>query len=177
MIENNKMVSLRYELRDLPEGDAIEVATAENPMRFISGQEQTLEYFEINLRELSEGDKFDFKINVENAYGELNEDMIVELPRGIFAEVEDGDLAIGKSLPMVDSMGRHLMGNIIELGEENIKMDFNHPLAGKDLYFKGEVLEIRDATPEELAALHSSSCGGGCSGCSSHSEEGGCSCE
>ena len=56
---------------------------------------------------------------------------------------------------------------------ENVKMDFNHPLAGKDLYFKGKVLAVRDATDEELEKLHSSKCGG-CHGCGS---EGGCDSE
>ncbi|MDE5611749.1 MAG: peptidylprolyl isomerase, partial [Odoribacter sp.] len=56
------------------------------------------------------------------------------------------------------------------IGEEEVRIDFNHPMAGKDLFFKGEVLGVRDATEEEIEALHSHKCGG-CSGCGS---EGGC---
>ena len=99
--------------------------------------------------------------------------MIVDLPKDIFKEVEPEDMVVGNTLPMMDSIGRRLEGKIISIGDEDVQIDFNHQLAGKDLYFKGEVLTVRDATDEELEALHSHKCGG-CSGCGSHEEEGCC---
>lgn len=173
MITKNKVVSVSYELRTEPDGSILETADAQNPLEFICGQGQTLEYFEMNLLNKNVGDQFDFKIPAANAYGEVNEDMVVDLPKDIFKEVEPEDMKIGNVLPMMDSMGRHLQGKIVSVGEEDVKIDFNHQLAGKDLYFKGEVLAVRDATEEELEALHSHKCGG-CSGCGS---EGSCSSE
>lgn len=170
MITKNKVVSVSYELRTEPDGSVLEVADRETPLEFICGQGQTLEYFEMNLLNKNVGDKFDFKIPAANAYGEMNEDMIVDLPKDIFKEVEAEDMKVGNILPMMDSMGRHLQGKILSIGEEDVKIDFNHSLAGKDLYFKGEVLAVREATDEELEALHSHKCGG-CSGCGS---DGGC---
>ena len=55
---------------------------------------------------------------------------------------------------MVDKEGKPLYGTVLEIGEKEIKMDFNHPLANTDLHFKGEVLEVRDATTEELDHGH-----------------------
>ncbi len=96
--------------------------------------------------------------------------MIVDLPKEIFQEVDAADMVVGHVLPMMDSIGRRLQGKIEQIAEEEVRVNFNHPLAGKDLYFKGEVLDVRDATDEELEALHSHKCGG-CSGCGS---DGGC---
>ena len=124
----------------------------------------------MNLLNLNTGNSFDFHIPSANAYGEVNEDMIVELPKDIFAEVEAEELIPGNVLPMQDSLGRHLNGTIVTVGDDTVTMDFNHPMAGKDLFFKGKVLAVRDATDEELESLHSHKCGG-CHGCGS---DGGC---
>jgi FKBP-type peptidyl-prolyl cis-trans isomerase 2 len=59
---------------------------------------------------------------------------------------------------MQDSLGRHLNGTIVTVGDDTVTMDFNHPMAGKDLFFKGKVLAVRDATDEELESLHSHKC-------------------
>lgn len=175
MIAKNKFVSVSYELRTEKDGDLLEKAGSDHPLEFICGQGQTLEYFEMNLLDKNQGDKFDFRIPAANAYGEVNEDMVVELPKDIFNEVDAADMVIGNVLPMMDSIGRRLQGKILSIGDEEVKIDFNHPLAGNDLYFKGEILGVRDATEEEIEALHSHKCGG-CSGCGSHEEEscGGC---
>lgn len=170
MITKNKMVSVAYELRTERDGEAIETANAEHPLEFVCGQRQTLEHFEMNLLDKREGDEFDFKIPAANAYGTVNGDMIVDLAPEIFKDVEAEEMAVGHVIPMMDSVGRRLQGKIVSIGEDAVRVDFNHQLAGKDLYFKGRVLKVRDATEEELEALHSHKCGG-CSGCGS---EGGC---
>lgn len=170
MITKNKFVSVSYELRTEPQGEVLDAVNAERPLEFICGQGQVMEYFEMNLLDRNEGEKFDFKVPMANAYGEINEDMIVDLSKDIFGEVDKSEMVVGNTLPMMDSVGRRLQGRIVAIGNEEVKIDFNHPLAGKDLYFNGEILTVRDATDEELEALHSHKCGG-CSGCGS---EGGC---
>lgn len=169
MITKNKFVSVSYELRTEKNGDLLEAAGANQPLEFICGQGQTLEYFEMNLLDKNEGDKFDFEIPAANGYGEVNEDMVVDLPKDIFKEVDAEDMVIGNVLPMMDSIGRRLQGKIEAISEDEVKVNFNHPLAGKNLFFKGEILGVRDATDEELEALHSHKCGG-CSGCGSDSD-------
>lgn len=170
MITKNKYVTVSYELRTEKDGEVLEAAGADRPLEFICGQRQMLEYFEMNLLDRKEGERFDFRIPAANAYGLVNEDMVVDLPKDIFKEVEAEEFQVGNVLPMMDSLGRRLQGRIVEIGEDEVRMDFNHPLAGKDLYFSGEVLGVRDATDEELEALRSHKCGG-CHGCGS---DGGC---
>ena len=181
MITKDKFVAVSYELRTDKEGEILETAGAENPLEFICGHGQTLDFFEMNLLDKNEGDHFDFRIPAANAYGEVNEEMKVELPKEIFNEVEPEEMVVGNVLPMMDSLGRRLRGKIMAIGEEEVCIDFNHELAGKDLYFKGDILLVRDATSEEIEALHAHKCGG-CSGCGSEGScgsgcgsDGGCS--
>jgi FKBP-type peptidyl-prolyl cis-trans isomerase SlyD len=167
MITKNQWVSLTYELRNLND-ELIEEADEKNPLEFICGQGQTLEYFELNLLGLATGDSFDFKLSPAQAYGEVQEEMIVTLPKEIFNDLDPGELTVGNVIPMQDSMGRHLQGLVQEIDDEQVTVDFNHRLSGVDLHFKGKVLNTRVATDEELEQLHSSKCGG-CHSCGSDS--------
>lgn len=166
MITKNKVVSVSYELRTQADGEIIERAGTENPLTFVCGYDQTIPQFEMNLLGLKEGDKFDFSLTADNAYGPRNEEMVVDLPLNLFEQVEEEMLKVGSVLPMQDSLGRKLQGEIKEIKEESLTMDFNHPLAGQELFFKGEVTNVRDANDEELENLNSG-CGGSCSSCSS----------
>ena len=118
MITKNKFVTVSYELRTAADAEPIEIADEKTPLEFICGQGQTLEYFEMNLLNLNTGNSFDFHIPSANAYGEVNEDMIVELTKDIFAEVEAEELIPGNVLPMQDSLGRHLNGTIVTVGDD-----------------------------------------------------------
>jgi FKBP-type peptidyl-prolyl cis-trans isomerase SlyD len=166
MITKNKVVSVSYELRTQADGEVIERAGAENPLTFVCGYDQTIPQFEMNILGLQEGDNFDFHLTPDNGYGERNEDMVVDLPMNLFEQVEEDMLKVGTVLPMQDSLGRKLNGEIKEINEETLKMDFNHPLAGQDLFFKGNIVTVRDATDEEITNLNAG-CGGSCSSCSS----------
>lgn len=174
-IGKNKVVSLSYTLT--VEGDVVETVKADSPLRFIFGTGYLLPKFEENVSGKKVGDSFDFLLSAKEGYGEVNSDAVVELPKNMFevdGKIEDGLLKIGNVLPMQDSEGNRLQGNIKEIKEDIVVMDFNHPLAGSELNFKGEVVEVRDATPEELTnglfgekAPQQSDCdGSSCSGCS-----------
>ena len=128
--------------------------------------------FEENLMNLNQGDSFEFTIKTEDAYGSFDLESIFDLPISIF--MEDGKpredlLVIGNVLPIRDNAGKILNGKIIEIGKEAVKMDFNHPLAGKDLNFKGKVVEVRDSTQEDMDKFYTPQ--GGCSGCNCDSGE------
>lgn len=159
-IEKNKVVTLTYELRILDENgeqNLIETANEEQPMVFIYGMSGLPDQFEDNLDGLNSGDSFDFKLDTEDGYGEYNEDAVVDLPKNVFeveGSVPDNMLEEGNFIPMTDSEGNQLQGRVVEIGDETVKMDFNHPLAGKELYFKGKVETVREATQEELDHGH-----------------------
>lgn len=189
-ISTNKYVSLAYDLNvgEEDELELMEQATAEKPLDFIFGTNSMLEAFESNIDGLTEGDKFSFTLTPEEAYGEYDEEKVIDLPKNIFevdGKIDEEMLVEGNTLPMMDSSGNRLMGSIVTIGDDTVTMDFNHPLAGELMHFSGSVLGVREASAEEIAALFS---GGGCScgscGCGdgedgeghSHGCGSGCSC-
>ena len=147
-IEKNKVVSLSYTLT--VEGDTIETVNAENPLKFIFGTGYLLPKFEENVLNKVVGDTFDFTLSAKEGYGEVSSDAIVELPIDMFkvdGKIEDGLLTVGNVLPMQDSDGNRLQGTIDEIKDSVVVMNFNHPLAGSELHFKGAVVEVRESTP------------------------------
>lgn len=157
-ISNNKVVTLTYTLSDHITGEQIEQTTQESPLTFLYGVGGMIPEFEEKLAGKTTGAHFDFHILAANAYGEQDPQHIVMLPANIFHDengVFDEEMfKVGNMVPMSDSDGNQLRGRILELTEENVKMDFNHPLAGTDLHFEGTVLEVREAEEPELAHGH-----------------------
>lgn len=153
-----KVISLAYELRSgNAEGDVIEIAGKENPAEFLFGTGNLIPEFEENIQGLAPGETFNFIIASDNAYGPSNPTAVVDLPRNIFTidgEEAKDMLVVGNMVPMRNDQGDPLHGKILGIEEESVKMDFNHPLAGQDLHFKGEILTTREATPEEVEHGH-----------------------
>ena len=154
-IAPNKVVSLSYTLM-LNSGELADEATADQPLVFIHGIGQTLPAFDDQLDGLSVGDTFSFTLSAEDGYGESSPNYIVEIPKNIFEgpDVPDDILEIGATLPMQDQDGNPMDGVVVEIGDDTVTMDFNHPLAGEALGFSGTVLDIREATQEELDHGH-----------------------
>lgn len=153
-----KVISLTYELRSgSADGDVIEIAGNDNPAEFLFGAGNLIPEFEEQIQELQPGEQFDFMIASDNAYGPSNPTAVINLPRSIFTidgKEADDLLKIGNIVPMRSENGDPLQGKILEIEEETVKMDFNHPLAGHDLHFKGEVLSSREASQEEVDHGH-----------------------
>ncbi len=174
-IGKDNVVSIVYELRSgSSEGEVVEALTPENPLTFMFGTGGLLPKFEEHLSGLTSGDQFEFQLNSEDAYGPVVDSAIVHVPQTVFevdGEINEELMKVGNMVPMMDSEGRRLNGKIIALEGDAVKMDFNHPMAGNDLFFKGSVTEVRNATEEELSHGHVHG-GGGC-GCGSG--EGSCS--
>lgn len=185
-IAKDKMVSLTYDLRlDGKEGDIFESAGKESPLVFLYGAGMMLPAFEEALLNKKSGDSFEIEIPAKDGYGEENPEAIVDLPKHIFevdGKVDEELITPGNSVPMMSSNGQRMQGLVISVDENTIKMDFNHPLAGEDLHFTGQVLEVRDATEQELSSAYSAGCGcsgGSCGEGSCDSEgcgDGGCGC-
>ena len=179
-ISKDKFVSVTYDLNvgNENEQELMESATKERPLQFIYGVGNMLPAFEENIKGLEPGAKFQFSLTPEDAYGEYMEDHVVELPKTIF-EVDgkfDGEyIKEGVTLPMMNSNGERMNGSVLEIKEEVIVMDFNHPLAGETLHFSGEVLDVHEPTEEEIAAMNSAM-GGGCSCGGCEGEADGCGC-
>lgn len=178
-IGKNKMVSLTYDLHyDDAEGEMIEQATSEKPLSFVFGAGLMLPKFESFLEGFEVGNPFEISLQDVDAYGELDENAIVDLPKHLFfidGEFDDEVIAVGNSVPMMSTSGQRLNGLVMEITDDIVKMDFNHPLAGENLFFKGQITEVREATEEEIAAtLGGGSCGCGSDGGSCGSGSCGC---
>lgn len=181
-ITPNKYVAVTYDLNvgEGEEQELMERATPEVPLKFIFGLGMMLPAFEDALKGLEEGAAFDFTLAPADAYGEYNEEYMTELPKSMF-EVEgkfDAEMVKeGAILPMMDTDGNRLQGSVLEVKEDVVIMDFNHPLAGETLHFTGKVIDVHEATAEEVAAMTSGGCGcGDCdSDCGDHGK-GGCGC-
>lgn len=157
-ITPNKVVSLKYKLSNHQTGEKIEETNEQNPLVFLYGVGGLIPEFEENLAGKQVGDSFDFHITASNAYGDHDPEHIAMIPSNVFHD-DNGNFdnemfKVGAMIPMSDSEGNHMQGKIVEVDTENVKMDFNHPLAGTDLHFEGQILEIREATEDELAHGH-----------------------
>lgn len=175
----NKYITVAYELYTTEEGERelIEKAPANHPFQFISGMGLTLDAFEAQITGLKKGDKFDFTLSVEEAYGPYVPEAVQSVPKNIF-EI-DGKLNTdyiyeGAVVPLQNSEGERFNGTITEIGEELITVDLNHPLAGKELNFVGEVTENREATTQEVADMVKMLTGGGCGSCGGGCKGGDC---
>lgn len=176
-IAKDKMVSVTYELKlDGKDGDVFEKAGKDSPLIFLYGSGMMLPAFESGLLEKNTNDTFEISIAAADAYGEVNEEAIVDLPKNIFmveGKIDEELITPGNTVPMMSTSGQRMEGLVVSVNDDTVQMDFNHPLAGEDLHFTGEILDVRDATAEELSAAYSSSCGcgsgGGCGdgGCES----------
>ena len=159
-IAKNNVVYISYQLAFPDEDgqpDVVEIVNEKEPMVFIHGLSGLPEAFEKNLLGLNEGDTFDFSISAEDAYGNVDPNAIIQLPKSIFqAEGQSADdiLQIGNFIPMTDDQGNRMQGLVVSIEGETVTMDFNHPLAEKTLMFQGKILKIREATPEEIAHGH-----------------------
>jgi len=154
-VEKNKVISLSYELR--VNGETVETVGADSPLTFLYGAGNLLPKFEENLDGLKINDDFNFDLISHEAYGPLQDEAIVDVPLKAFevdGEIDSDLLKEGNQVPMLDQSGNRMNGKIVKFDEELVTMDFNHPLAGSDLHFNGRIVEIREATEDEIHHGH-----------------------
>ena len=181
-IEQNKFVAVSYSLivgEDDGHPTVMEQVPGDKPFCFIQGFDMTLPAFEKNVEGKEQGEKFDFVLSVEEGFGEYDEKNIMKLPLDVFRDdkgnIDAARVAVDHTLPMMDAEGNVINGTVVAIDDKSVTMDFNNPLAGERLHFVGEVLEVREATAEEMArATQPHNCGG-CGGCHGDGkQEGGC---
>ena len=154
-IAKHTVPSVSYTL--VVDGEVVDMAEKDKPMSFIQGIGMMVPGFESNLEGLTSGTKYEFTLTPEEAYGAYNEEAVVDLPISTFmvdGKVNEKMVTVGQIVPMQDQNGNPLNGTVMEVAKEVVKMDFNHMLAGKELNFTGEILEVREATKEEIEHKH-----------------------
>lgn len=144
-IAKGKLVTIIYDLYvDGFEGELIESIKEKEPAVFLFGEGEMLETFEEKLIDLQEGDEFKFMLSKDEAYGDEDEDAMAEFPADVFENDEEGMPEVGDYVPMEDEDGTVFDGIAIEVTKDIVVIDFNHPLAGEDLYFNGKIIKIEN---------------------------------
>lgn len=182
-ITKNAVVEFSYELE--VEGQIVDRTTNEKPLDYIHGTGSLLPKLEEHIEGMQAGDKFEITLAPADAYGEVDPQRIIDLPKAAFevnGEVREDLLVPGNTIPMMNSRGGVIPGVVLEVTPESVKMDLNHQMAGKTLHFVGEIVSVREATEKELTEglhgeyVHSCGCGGGCHGGGCHGGECGGEC-
>jgi FKBP-type peptidyl-prolyl cis-trans isomerase SlyD len=152
------VVTLHYKLQEkYANGAIIEHTFDSDPLVFLYGAGQMLPEFERNLAGRQVDDEFSFGIISSDAYGEYDSEDVVLVPKETF--MIDGKLAEdllvpGKIIPMHDNNGNHLRAKVIRIQPDGVLLDFNHPMAGQDLFFTVRIDQIRHATQSEIDHGH-----------------------
>ena len=162
-IEKNKMVKIHYTLKD-DEGNLIDSSEGKEALEYLHGVGMLIPGMERELENREKGDKVSAVIDPKDGYGDYRPEYVVEVPRDRFdTEVE---IQVGQKFQADTPTGTMLV-TVTKVTPENITIDSNHELAGKTLHFDVEVVDVRDASEEEIAPYTANfgGCGGGCGGC------------
>ena len=166
-IEKNQIVSIEYEVSDGEK--VVDSNIGGMPLVFMFGKGQIIPGLENAIANMSIGEKAEVLVKAEDAYGEYDAEAKQEVPRDQFSGI---DLEVGMTLYGQGEDGGTVQVVVKEIGQESVIIDFNHPLAGKDLSFVVAINNIREASAEEAMSgipvenQHDDCCGtGGGTGC------------
>ncbi|SHF21211.1 peptidylprolyl isomerase [Marinitoga hydrogenitolerans DSM 16785] len=137
--EKGNKVKVHY-TGTLNDGSVFDTSIGREPLEFELGSGQVIPGFEEAIMGMEIGEKKTVTIPSNEAYGEYSEEKIFELPRQSFPS--NIDEALGQTVQLGDQSGNVFLAKILEVTDETVKMDTNHPLAGKDLTFEIELIEI-----------------------------------
>ena len=153
-IKDNMVVSVHYTGTLPGSGEVFDSSEGREPLTFLVGFKQMIPGFEAELQGAKIGEKKTFTLPPEMAYGERDEQAILEIPRGQFAQLEESSpLEIGFQLVAQMPHGPAPF-KVTKLTDEFVTADFNHALAGKELTFEVDIVGVRPATEEEIAHGH-----------------------
>lgn len=150
IVKDGQVVSLDYTLHK--DGKVVDTSEGREPIQFIQGEGHIITGLENQLYGLRVGDHKDVVIVAEDGYGEVDVDAFMEVPRNQYPA--NIPLEVGIELQLQGQDGQPMIARIENVGEENIQMDFNHPLAGKEIHFTVKVVGLHEATQEEKDHRH-----------------------
>ena len=157
MIKKNKVVSMSYCLKST-KGEELDRADTDKPLDYLHGGGNIVPGLESALEGLKIGDKKEVTVEPKDGYGEILTDLKMEVARKAFPA--DQKIAQGMQFMAELSDGKKHPFNVVEIKDDKVRVDGNHPLAGQTLQFSIEIIKIRDATPEELKHGHAHGEGG-----------------
>jgi len=163
--EENSVVGLEYEVKEAGTTEIVDSNKGGVPLEFITGKGQLIPGLEAQLAGMNEGESADIMVKAADAYGEINPEAVQTLPKEQFEGVE---LEAGMMLYGQGEDGQQVQVIVKSFTDTDVTIDYNHPLAGKDLMFAVTIISERDATDDEIAT--------GIVGGEAHCHSGGCGC-
>lgn len=149
-ISGNKVVSIDYTLTD-DQGTVIDSSEGRGPLAYLQGHGNIIPGLESALEGKSTGDALQVTVAPADGYGERDDSLTQAVPRNMFENADD--IQIGMQFQTASEHGMHIV-TVTAIDSDNVTVDANHPLAGQTLNFDVTVVEVRDATEEELAHGH-----------------------
>lgn len=149
-VADDVVVTMDYTLT--VEGEIVDSSEEDGPIQFLHGHGNIISGLEAHLGGLALGESLQVTVAAEDAYGEFDPEQIVDVPISEFPE----EICIEPEveLEMKDTKGNQLFARIVSVGKSRVKLDFNHPLAGKELTFDVTIIGLRLPTSEELEHGH-----------------------
>jgi len=149
-VADDVVVSIEYTLT--VDGQVVDSTEGDEPLQFLQGHQNIIPGLERELTGMKVGENKTVVVPPSEAYGEVDPENIIDVPRSEFPQ--GIPLDPGTELEVKNSDGEVLSATIAEVNGDSVKLDFNHPLAGKRLNFDVTVVDLRTATEEELAHGH-----------------------
>lgn len=150
IVADDVVVSLDYKLT--VDQEVVDSSEGDDPIEFLQGHGQIIPGLERALYGMKIGEEKTVTIQPTEGYGDIEKDAFIQIPRSEFPA--DIPAQVGISIQMQDEHGEILDARIFEVSDDTLTLDFNHPLAGKTLHFKVSVVDLRQATAEELEHGH-----------------------
>ena len=150
-IDKDHVVLVHYTLTN-DQGETLDSSAGGEPLAYLHGAKGIIPGLEQELFGKAVGDKFAAVIQPADAYGEMSEALIEEVPRGMFGGIDE--IEVGMQFQAGDPDGNTRIVTIKAISDEAVTVDGNHPLAGQVLHFDVSIEEIRPATPEEIEHGH-----------------------
>lgn len=145
-----RVLAFNYVLKG-PDGNILDASERGQPLPFLEGAGQIIPKLEEEIKDLKEGEKKNVKLAAKDAYGEVKDNMFMDVPKEELAHLPN--LEIGTHLRLELGQGAHIV-RVAKITDTQVTLDGNHPLAGQDLEFDVEMVLIRDATTEEVLHGH-----------------------
>ena len=149
-VAKDMVVSLAYKLT--VDGEVLDEAGEKDAIQFLQGHHNIIPGLEKELNGMKVGETKSVKVGPEGGYGPVDKKAINEIPLSEFPKTVKPE--VGLELEMKDEQGQGSYARVISVGEETAELDFNHPLAGKQLNFDVKIVDLRPATAEELSHGH-----------------------
>jgi len=157
-VEKNAVVSFHYTLKDKETGNVIESSKeGGQPVTFLVGAGEIIPGLESRMLGMNRGETKDIEVPAEEAYGPRNPELIQKAPREYFQNVP---LEKGLPLQAQTPEGKVINMIVVDFDDQTVTVDMNHPLAGRDLVFEVEILDVREASPDEILHRHAHGPGG-----------------